>query len=118
MLISTFYILYPLSVITVKYMLNYCFYYHIYVKETNSNFVQFANTKPTHSLTSRQNMNSHAYTTRFRTLQFTNNTFFIPQIFKHFPFSFVLDNANKTQLFKHKRIQQISRQTRTIYQSA
>ena len=98
-------------------MFNYCFYYHIYEKETKLNFVHFANTKPTLSLTSRQNMTSHAYTKQFGALQLTNNTFSIPQKFKHFPSSFVWDNANKTQLFKHKRIQQISRQTRTIYQS-
>ena len=65
-------------------MFNYFFYYHIYEKETNLNFVHFANTKPTLSLTSRQNITSHAYTTRFRTLQLTNNTFSIPQKFKHF----------------------------------
>ena len=117
MLISISYILYPLSVTTVKYMFNYCFYYHIYEKVTNPNFAHFANTKPTLFLTSKQNMTSHAYTTRFRTLQLTNNIFFIPRKFKHFPSSFVRDIANKTQLFKHKRIQQISRQTRTIYQS-
>ena len=79
MLISISYILYPLSVTAVKYMFNYCFYYHIYEKVTNPNFVHFENTKPTLYLTSKQNMTSHPYTTRFQTLQLTNNTFFIPK---------------------------------------
>ena len=77
-------------------MLNYCVSYHTKAKETNPNFVNFTNTKPTLSLTSKQNMQilhtncsltrlpndhtSHARTTRFRIPQYTTNTFFLTQI--------------------------------------
>ena len=105
-------------------MLNYCIFYHTKRKETNPNVVHFGDTKQTLSLTSRQNTQillanssltrlsndhtSHAQTTRFRILQFTNNTFFSHTNLNTFIFFFVLDNANKTQLFKHKRISWLS----------